>query len=258
MSDTKISEAAPTCPDCSAPLLFECVGCSKTNYPQPAELAEQQGVDFDIDDVRKLFEKHAKGRDLTPDTWGVSSYVDPYVDNDWNEWVAAWKAIAARQSGAQIQSRPEIAAVMDRCIRELWSFIDVAHDYDLDEMAVQALETAIESMELRKQPAQGIDLGRVQALVEKWDDIADKHGVRQFTGNDHRLFANELRVAIGQRDAAPGVQGTWKDHLLDRRNRLMNSYGNGDREDAAIDAQIAQVDAELAVIDGRDAAPGVE
>lgn len=61
-----------------------------------------QGSDFDIDDVRELFEKHAKGRDLTSDTWGVSSYVDPYVDNDWNEWVAAWKAIASRQPvGAQ-------------------------------------------------------------------------------------------------------------------------------------------------------------
>lgn len=55
----------------------------------------------------------------------------------------------------------------------------------------------------------------------------------------------------------PGAQETRQDHLLDRRNRLMNSYGNGDREDAAIDAQIAQVDAELAPIDQRDAAPGV-
>lgn len=52
-------------------------------------------VDFDIDDLRELFETHAKGRNLTPDTWGVSSYVDPYVDNDWSEWVAAWKALAA-------------------------------------------------------------------------------------------------------------------------------------------------------------------
>lgn len=46
MSDAKISEAAPLCPDCATPLLFECVGCSKSNYPQPAELAEQQGVDL--------------------------------------------------------------------------------------------------------------------------------------------------------------------------------------------------------------------
>lgn len=53
-------------------------------------------------------------------------------------------------------------------------------------------------------PAQGIDLGGVQALIEKWEAMADKHGVRQFTGNDHRLFANELRVAIDQRDAGKG------------------------------------------------------
>lgn len=53
----------------------------------------------------------------------------------------------------EMQARLDISAVMDRCIRELRAFIDVADDYDLDEMAVQALETAIESMELRKQAA---------------------------------------------------------------------------------------------------------
>ncbi|TGY35214.1 hypothetical protein [Stenotrophomonas maltophilia] len=55
---------------------------------QPAELAEQQG------DVREQFEAWAKGRDLTPDTWGVSSYVSPHVDNDWDVWRAAWKVLA--------------------------------------------------------------------------------------------------------------------------------------------------------------------
>ncbi|MFI8570444.1 hypothetical protein ACIGEO_02840 [Stenotrophomonas bentonitica] len=60
-----------------------------------AELAEQQGVNFDIDDVRELFEQWAKGRDLTPDTWGVTSYVSPHVDNDFDVWRAAWKALAA-------------------------------------------------------------------------------------------------------------------------------------------------------------------
>lgn len=71
-------------------------------YCMPQQVGEVQGAEgFDIDDVRELFETHAKGRDLTPDTWGVSSYVDPFVDNDWNEWAAAWKAIAARQPVGQ-------------------------------------------------------------------------------------------------------------------------------------------------------------
>lgn len=33
-------------------------------------------------------------------------------------------------------------------------------------------------------------------LADKWDEIAEGHGVRNFTGNDHRLFAKELRAAI--------------------------------------------------------------
>lgn len=37
-------------------------------------------------------------------------------------------------------------------------------------------------------------LAAVLALADRWDAIADKHGVREFTGNDHRLFANELRA----------------------------------------------------------------
>ena len=39
---------------------------------------------------------------------------------------------------------------LDRCCGELRNFIELAGDYDLDEMAVQALQTAIESMEMRK------------------------------------------------------------------------------------------------------------
>ena len=33
-------------------------------------------------------------------------------------------------------------------------------------------------------------------LAERWEKQAAEHGVRQFTGNDHLLFANELRAAM--------------------------------------------------------------
>lgn len=77
--------------------------------------------------------------------------------------------------------------------------------------------------------------------------------------DDSLSFADQIEKDAAAALAArqPGAQGTRQDHLLDRRNRLMNSYGNGDREDAAIDVQISEVDAELALIDQRDAAPGV-
>lgn len=33
-------------------------------------------------------------------------------------------------------------------------------------------------------------------LAERWQEIAKSHGVRQFTGNAHLLFANELLAVI--------------------------------------------------------------
>jgi len=33
-------------------------------------------------------------------------------------------------------------------------------------------------------------------LIAKWEKTARDHGVRQFTGNDHLLFANELTTAL--------------------------------------------------------------
>jgi len=115
------------------------------------------------------------------------------------------------QQVGEVQGRPDIAAVMDRCIRELRSFIDVAHDYDLDEMAVQALETAIESMELRKQPAQGIDLGSIPdgwslRTLETCYQLSDGNQVvANLVGPDAERNAQILATLIDQRDAAPGV-----------------------------------------------------
>jgi hypothetical protein len=40
---------------------------------------------------------------------------------------------------------------LERCERELQKFIELAGDYDLDEMSVQALQTAIESMQMRRE-----------------------------------------------------------------------------------------------------------
>lgn len=34
-------------------------------------------------------------------------------------------------------------------------------------------------------------------LAQKWEEIARRTGVTTFTGNDHLLFANELRAAFG-------------------------------------------------------------
>lgn len=36
----------------------------------------------------------------------------------------------------------------------------------------------------------------IRELADKWERIGNEHGPRQFTGNDHLLFANELRVRL--------------------------------------------------------------
>ncbi len=57
--------------------------------------------------------------------------------------------------------------------------------------------------------AEAGDLAKVRALADKWDRQAAEHGVRQFTGNDHALFANELRAAMGAVGAtSPGTGQT--------------------------------------------------
>lgn len=126
-------------------------------------------------------------------------------------------------------------------------------------------------------PAQGIDLGQQQdaarwraiapLLSVEWDEDeqlkrwtwidfnGDAPAIPSPTRQEYASVDEAVDALIDQRDAAPEV-GSRTDHLLDRRNRLMNSYGNGDREDAALDEQIAKIDAELAD-DQRDAAPGV-
>lgn len=52
--------------------------------------------------------------------------------------------------------------------------------------------------------AQAVDLEQFRKLDANWRRIADTHGVRQFSGNDHLLFANELRALIDQQ-AGKGV-----------------------------------------------------
>lgn len=46
----------------------------------------------------------------------------------------------------------------------------------------------------------------VRDLAERWERLAEVHGQRQFTGNDHRLFANELRAVAGLPTAAAPAQ----------------------------------------------------
>ena len=50
-------QAEPTCPDCKAAVLFECVACSSNNYPpkQQAEPPQRQWVGLEIEEVQDSY-----------------------------------------------------------------------------------------------------------------------------------------------------------------------------------------------------------
>lgn len=104
-------------------------------------------------------------------------------------------------------------------------------------------------------PAQGIDLAQFRGWLCTTPDGA---AAEWTTMEDSRARFERLGRTIEPVFAAGRLgQSTRTDHLLDRRNRLMNSYGNSAREDAAIDQQIARIDAELAGLQQVEA-PGVD
>lgn len=92
-------------------------------------------------------------------------------------------------------------------------------------------------------PNLATDLARVmEELAERWERIAAEQGVRQFTGNDHLLFANELRATLTAwttRAASGGGDAVleWISRNLLGQNRdyaihVMKRGGTGDAGDA--------------------------
>lgn len=61
-------------------------------------------------------------------------------------------------------------------------------------------------------------------LIAKGRKQADEHGVRQFTGNDHALFANELEAALNTRESegrSTSAQGDVKVDIAAAVNRFL-------------------------------------
>jgi hypothetical protein len=106
----------------------------------------------------------------------------------------------APQAATPSSTLGEAVEEMKRCANECGEQVHANtywHCIGIVERAQEALATHPE------QPAPLSDYARaVEALADKWDRIADQHGVRTFTGNDHRLFANELRAALATRPTA--------------------------------------------------------
>jgi hypothetical protein len=202
--------------------------------PQPAGLAEQQvgEVQGDARSLAEHITDHLCHHEY--DIGGRSELL-----------ACVAEALAARQPGAQEQ----VAYMVRwrsaggwglRMPNDMQWFRDRADEYEIRDLVFP--------------PAQGIDLGKFRGwLCTTTDGVATDWTMEEDSRARFERMGRSIEPVFA---AGPDVQRTRQDYLLDRRNWLMNSYGNGDREDAAIDAQSAQVGAELALIDQRDAAPG--
>ena len=115
---------------------------------------------------------------------------------------------------------------LDNCIRDLRRLLELADDFALDEMQMQSLETAIESMELRKvastPAAPGFDLEQFREAVVFWRDCA----VREFRYGT----ASEADALLALIDASPkGGSTDAKDAARWRYiRRKLCLTGNGD------------------------------
>lgn len=117
------------------------------------------------------------------------------------------------------------------------------------ELAAEVGTTVTEVFTTPQPPAQAVDLGQFRGwLCTTTDGVATDWTLE----DDSRLrFERMGRTIEPIYAASTDKPSTLADALQGRRNRLMNSYGNGAREDAAIDTQIAEIDAELAKVDSQ-------
>ena len=115
-------QAEPTCPDCKAAVLYECVACSSNNYP-PKQQAEPV--------TREGFEKWAKFAAPYMDISRFGAgYSDCNTDYAWAGWQAA---LAQPQQQAAPPQRKELSA--SEILNMMPSGIPAEYDGELMEFA---------------------------------------------------------------------------------------------------------------------------
>ncbi|MDQ8050719.1 hypothetical protein [Luteibacter sp.] len=141
-ADAREKGEAVACPECAAPVMYECVACSRNNYPAdcrdyPAEFKNRLHAAVDAIKVPKM-------SPLKQELFKAGTVA---TINAINAALATQPAQASENVEGAVAAHAQRA--FKNCIRELRQIQDEAKDYDFDEMTVQALQTGIESIELR-------------------------------------------------------------------------------------------------------------
>jgi|GEM_PF-3660698 len=160
--------------------------------------------------------------------------------------------LAAPVAAAPVDLDAHGLRALDNCIRDLRRLLELAEDFALDDMQIQSLLTAIESMELRKRTstpaAPGIDLGELAELLRIWLCNFDS-GVRPDDDSEPEeaaLWDRIERIRQQAIDASPKGGSDWEATDADvaawvARNDLGGSFGSKtDARTAFEDARSAE------------------
>lgn len=206
-----------------------------------AALATQPSPGGQGEDARVQFDALMEANSIDTTRWGDGEYTDPAAHNYWRAWQAA---LAARQP-------------VGEPVAWYYGFSDtgeagpVTFGGNPGAEAIAWAERHGHTLHYlyAAPPAQAVDLGQFRGwLCTTTDGVATDWTLE----DDSRLrFERMGRTIEPIYAASTDKPRTLADALQGRRNRLMNSYGNGAREDAAIDTQIAEIDAELAKVDSQ-------
>lgn len=89
---------------------------------------------------------------------------------------------------------PHFERAIDRSVRELEQIISLVEDYDMDEMTVQALRTAIESLHLRKAGAK--DKERIDWLEANETNLSFQREYSDYHPSEYTLWWQVMRGSV--------------------------------------------------------------
>lgn len=155
--------------------------------PLPGDPALGEHIDLD----KVAWAMIQAAADVGYQTWMPKEY----TANDWQSDVCAFLrtgTLGDLPPVHPIAPREELVELVrflrSACaVEAVFSAAAGQHDVDRLRRAGDLLDRMLDVPEL---------IATITATADRWDAIAERHGVRQFTGNDHRLMANELRAAI--------------------------------------------------------------
>ncbi len=166
-----------------------------------ALLNELSGNSGELSDARAQFEVWAKGRNLTRDKWGVSAYVDSYVDDDWEVWQAAFASMQPSPAGQEDALVTD--AMVEAAHAAYWAHPD---DSGEDRPCIRA---ALEAAIAARQPVEIPD-----ALIR---DVFLRNGFKVKDGQSdlkpyvfaaaRELLAVAARQPVGQEPVGDGWSG---------------------------------------------------